>query len=391
MADSIKTAMSRTWAEIDLDALAHNVKTLRGLLTNNAKFLGVCKANAYGHGMLAVAKKLQECKADMLAVASVQEGVELRKHGITLPILCLGQAAPEIANLNCEYGITQAVGDFQNAKALSDTAVELHKKIKIHVKIDTGMGRLGFFWHEAGNNNLDEKNKTAQEIADLCKLPGLEPEGIFTHFADADGRPEYTHSQINKLNEIREYLAKLGVTFKIAHAAASTGVLKYPESHFNMGRLGLALYGYASPEKGNSESNVDLKPVMTVKTRISAVRKLPANSSVSYGCTCTLKRDSVIAVLPLGYADGYPRCLGNNARVKIHNEYCPVIGRVCMDMIMADITDIKNVKAGDIAVIYDKDLLPEAAVKAQTIIDEIVCRVMPRITRIYIDNGRMFL
>ncbi len=391
MTDEIKIAMSRTWAEIDLDAIEHNVKTLRGLLVNNAKFLGVCKANAYGHGMLAVAKKLQECNADMLAVASVQEGVELRQNGITLPILCLGQSAPEVFDLICKYKITQSVGNLENAKMLSDAALKYNTKVKVHVKIDTGMGRLGFFWHEAGNNNLDEKNKTAQEILELCRLPGLEAEGIFTHFADADDKPEYTHSQLNKLNEVIEYLSKLGIEFKISHAAASSGVLKYPESHLGMGRFGLSLYGYACPDPLNEKVDVDVKPVMTVKSRISAVRNLPANQSVSYGCTHVLKRDSVIAVLPLGYADGYPRCLGNNARVKIHGEYCPVIGRVCMDMIMADVTNIKNVKAGDIAIIYDGILLPEAATKAQTIIDEIVCRVMPRITRIYIDNGKMHL
>ena len=384
----LEIAMSRTWAEINLDNLAHNIKTLRAILNPNAKFCGVVKANAYGHGMLAVAKKLQECNADYLAVASVASGVELRKHGITLPILCLGQASTELAELMCNYGITQAVGDFANAKKLSDHAQIVGKKIRVHVKIDTGMSRTGFYWPE---HDEALKAKTAEEIFSLCNLPGLEAEGMFTHFAISDDDEIFTRLQLHKLLEAKSYLSKLGREFKIIHASASTGVLKYPEAHLDMGRFGLALYGYASPDVGNAGSDVDLKPVMTVKSRITAVRKMPAGETVSYGRTYTLKRDSLIAVMPIGYADGYPRVLTNQSYVKIHDTLCPTIGRVCMDMTMADVTDIPGVKAGDIATIYDYELMPQAAQKAGTIIDEIVCRVMPRITRVYIDYGKMTL
>lgn len=384
----LELAMSRTWAEINLDALAHNIRTLRSILNSKAKFCGVVKANAYGHGMLAVAKKLQECKADYLAVASVAEGVELRRNGLTLPILCLGQASPELAELICSYGITQAVGDLGNAKKLSDYAVSVNKKIRVHVKIDTGMSRTGFYWPE---HNEALKVKAANEILELCNLPGLEAEGIFTHFAISDDDEIYTHQQLSKLLEAKSYLSKLGREFDIIHASASTGVLKYPQAHLDMGRFGLSLYGYASPDVGNEGSNAGLQPVMTVKSRITAVRKIPAGETVSYGRTYTLKRDSIIAVMPIGYADGYPRVLTNQSSVKIHDAICPTIGRVCMDMTMADVTDIANVKAGDIATIYDYELMPQAAQQAGTIIDEIVCRVMPRITRVYIDNGKMKL
>ena len=285
--DMLKIAMARTWAEINLDALENNVKILKGLLKNNAKFLGVCKANAYGHGMIQIAKKLQECNVDMIAVASAQEGIELREKGIKIPILCFGQSTAELAELICKYEITQAIENLEIGKAFSKKSIELNKTIKIHVKIDTGMGRIGFYWPGEEDIKGEEKNKISKEIAELCKLPGLDAEGIFTHFADADNK-EYTNSQINKFNDVLEYLSKLNITFKISHAAASVGVLKYPEAHFDMGRFGLVLYGYASTDTGNKESNLNLKPLMTVKSRISAVRRLPKGSSVSYGCTYTL-------------------------------------------------------------------------------------------------------
>ena len=389
--DIIKLAKTRTWAEINLEALENNVKILKGLLKNNVKFLGVCKANAYGHGMIQIAKKLEECNVDMIAVASVQEGIELREKGIKIPILCFGQSIAELTELICKYEITQAIENLEIGKAFSKKALELNTKIKIHVKIDTGMGRIGFYWPGEEDIKGEEKNKISNEIAKLCKLPGLEAEGIFTHFADADNE-EYTNVQINKFKEVLEYLSKLKITFKISHAAASIGVLKYPEAHFNMGRFGLVLYGYASTDIGNKESNLNLKPLMVVKSRISAVRKLPKDSNVSYGCTYTLKKDSIIAVLPIGYADGFPRCLSNKAKIKIHNTLCPIVGRVCMDMIMADATEVKEeVKAGDIAIIFDEELIIENAQKANTIIHEILSQFLPRVTRIYIDREKITL
>ena len=389
--DIVKLAMARTWAEINLDALENNVKILKGLLKNNAKFLGVCKANAYGHGMIQIAKKLQECNVDMIAVASAQEGIELREKGIKIPILCFGQSTAELAELICKYEITQAIENLEIGKAFSKKSIELNKTIKIHVKIDTGMGRIGFYWPGEEDIKGEEKNKISKEIAELCKLPGLDAEGIFTHFADADNK-EYTNSQINKFNDVLEYLSKLNITFKISHAAASVGVLKYPEAHFDMGRFGLVLYGYASTDTGNKESNLNLKPLMTVKSRISAVRRLPKGSSVSYGCTYTLQKDSIIAVLPIGYADGFPRCLSNKAEIKIHNTLCPIVGRVCMDMLMADVTDVKEeVKAGDVAIIFDEELITEDAQKANTIIHEILSQFLPRVTRIYFEREKITL
>ena len=380
----LELATSRTWAEINLDELTHNIHTLRKILTPSAKFLGVVKADAYGHGMLQCARTLQAAGADWLAVATIPEGVTLRQNGITLPILCLGQTQPELAHLMCEYNITQAVGDLENAKELSAYA-PLGKTLTVHVKIDTGMSRTGFYWPD--DDSL--KQKTANEILELCRLPGLNAEGIFTHFAAADDDPEYTRLQLRKFNDARETLANLGQVFTLSHAAASVGTLNYPEAHLDMGRFGLVLYGYESTETGNEGSTLDLHPVMTLKSRITAVRNLPAGTTISYGRTYTLKRDSVIAVLPIGYADGLPRTLSNNFSVKIHDTLCPNVGRVCMDMCMIDVTDLRGVKAGEIATIWDGDLVPPAAKNSGTIIHEILCMPSARVPRVFIQNGEL--
>lgn len=364
----------RTWAEVDLDALAHNYRLLRGLAPDS-RFLGVVKANAYGHGAVPVAKKLESLGADMLAVACLDEAVELRRAGITLPILCLGQTPVEYASDLLEYNITQTVGDLETGKALSEAAVKAGKKLKIHVKVDTGMGRLGFV-----GPALNE------EIRALRALPGLEAEGIFTHFADADGSKEYTTAQNRKLGDAIGALRKAGLEFKICHCAASAAVLNYPYTSMDMIRPGIALYGYV-PDP--SVKDPGLKPVMTVKSRIAAVRELPAGAKISYGCTATLERDSKVAVLPMGYGDGLPRCLSNKLEVLIGDKLCPVLGRICMDMCMVDVTDAPGVKAGDVAVVYGPGLTQRAAQLAGTIPYELLCQLTPRIPRLYLEKGRV--
>ena len=378
----LELATSRTWAEINLDKLAENVKILakplakpsRALTKSPTKFLAVVKANAYGHGSVRCSKKLQELGVDWLAVATIPEAIELRQNSITLPILCLGQANPLLAPLMAEYEITQAVGDFQNAKALSDWAFSAGKTIRVHVKIDTGMSRTGFYW---------PSEESAKDILNVCNLPGLYAEGLFTHFAAADSEPDFTRTQLERLLDAKKVL---GRNFDIVHCAASTGVLDYPEAHLDMIRFGLVLYGYASTETGNEERNLGLRPVMAVKSRITAVRKLPAGTTVSYGRTHTLKRDSTLAVLPIGYADGLPRVLSNNYGVKIQDAVCPVLGRICMDMMMVDVTELSGVQAGDVAVIFDGELMPIAAQNSGSIIHEMVCRPSARVPRVYIEG-----
>ncbi len=367
----IRTA--RTWAEVDLDALAHNYHVLRGLAPE-AKFLGLVKADAYGHGAVPVARKLEALGADMLAVACLAEAIELRQAGIAIPVLCLGQTPPELAPELLAYGVTQTVGDLETGKALSAAAVKAGKTLKIHVKLDTGMGRLGFT-----GPTLEE------EIRALCALPGLEAEGIFTHFANADGDEEYTRQQYDDfIITINELYHEDGLDFKIYHCAASAAVLNYPYTHHNMIRPGIALYGYV-PDP--SVADPGLKPVMTVKSRITLVRDLPAGSFISYGCTATLERDSRIAVLPIGYGDGLHRALSNRLEVRIGDRPCPVLGRICMDMCMVDVTDIPGVKAGDTAQVYGPGLTDWAAELAGTIPYELLCQLTPRVPRLYLENG----
>ena len=368
----------RTWAEVDLDALAHNYRLLREMAPKS-KFLGLVKANAYGHGAVPIARKLERLGADMLAVACLDEAVELRRAGTAAPILCLGQTPPELAGELLEYGVTQTVGDLATGEALSDAAVRAGKTLKIHVKLDTGMGRLGFVCGDG-----DHHPAVLRDIQSLCALPGLEAEGIFTHFANADGSEEYTQLQERRYRDTVRALRDAHISFKIYHCAASAAVINYLGTHKDMIRPGIALYGYV-PDP--SMENPGLRPVMTVKSRIAAVRELPAGSNISYGCTAALERDSRIAVLPMGYGDGLPRVLSNRLEVRIRDRLCPVLGRICMDMCMVDVTDLPGVKAGDTAEVYGDGLTDAAARRAGTISYELLCQLTPRVPRLYWENG----
>lgn len=378
----IRTA--RAWAEVNLDALARNYRLLRGLAPG-AKFLGLVKADAYGHGAVPVARKLQALGADMLAVACLAEAVQLRLAGLTLPVLCLGQTPPELAGLLLEYGVTQTVGDLETGRALSAAAVQAGKTLNIHVKVDTGMGRLGFVYYQDGDEAALER--AGREIQALCALPGLEAEGIFTHFADADGSEAYTSNQYDRIQDVIGELWDRGLhPFQIYHCAASAAVLNYPwtQNHMNMIRPGITLYGCMP---GPGMENPGLEPVMTLKSRVAVVRDLPAGAKISYGCTATLERDSRVAVLPLGYGDGLPRALSNQLEVLIGDRLCPVLGRICMDMCMVDVTDAPGVKAGDVAAVYGPGLTEKAAWLAGTIPYELLCQLTPRIPRLYLENG----
>ena len=370
---------TRTWAEVDLSALEHNYRALRAMLAPDCRFLGLCKANAYGHGAAAIGKKLEELGADMLAVACVSEGVELRQGGIKAPILCLGETPEEGYPLLLEYRITQMVEDLETGEKLS-AAVQTTGggPLTIHVKLDTGMSRLGFFW------DAEHAEAAADEIARLCRLPGLKAEGLFTHFSDADGSEEYTMEQLTKFLDAKAALEKRGVRFSICHCASSAAMLQYPCAHLDMVRPGIALYGYYPAQELKGLDGPGLEPVMTVKSRIAAVRSLPKGTYVSYGRTARLERDSRLAVVPIGYGDGYPRCLSNQMEMKIHGVECPIVGRVCMDMCMVDVTDVPDVQAGDTAVVYDGPLMERAAQRAGTIPYELLCHIAPRVPRVYL-------
>ena len=372
----------RTWAEIDLDALAHNYHTLRALAPWECKFLGLVKANAYGHGAVPVARKLQSLGADMLAVACFSEALELRQGGITIPILCLGRTPEELYPLLIEYDVIQTVEDLDSAKAMSQAAVQGGKSLSVHVKLDTGMGRLGFLWRK-GEDNV----RILDDIQAVCTLPGLKVEGMFTHFADADSNDDFYMDQLTRFLDARTALEERGIKFQIYHCGASSAVLNYPCTHMDMIRPGIALYGYYPAPGMEGLDGPGLEPVMSVKSRIAAVRSLPAGTSVSYGCTVTLQRDSKVAVIPIGYGDGYPRCLSNRMTMEIRGQACPILGRICMDMTMVDVTDLPEVQVGDTAVVYGQGM-EEAARLSGTIVYELLCDLTPRVPRIYLEQGQ---
>ena len=363
----------RTWTEIRLDNLEHNYQVLRACAPQS-KFLGVVKANAYGHGAEEVAHKLQQLGADYLAVACLNEAIELRQSGITMPILILGATPAEFAPQVVEHDLTQAVFTPELAQALSKAAVAQGKRAKIHVKLDTGMSRLGILAHDPA--------QAARQVEALCALEGLEAEGIFTHFANADGDEAYTMAQFTRFLDLLDRLKEVGVAFPIRHCAASAAVLNYPCTHLDMVRPGIALYGHY-PAAG-MEHTCPLEPVMTLKTRAAAVRSLPAGTPVSYGCTHVLERDSRLAVLPVGYADGFFRLFSDRLEVEIRGQRAPLVGRVCMDMCMVDVTDLPEVLPGDEVILYgDQVPVERGADLAGTIQYELLCDVSPRVLRVY--------
>ena len=374
------TTFMRTWAEIDLDALDHNYRALRGETEESCRFLGLCKANAYGHGAAHIGPELQRLGAEMLAVACVDEAVELRRAGVTIPVLCLGQVPAQLAPMLAEHHVTQMGEDLDTGRALSAAAVAAGCEITVHVKIDTGMSRLGFLWRQGEDNS-----RVLDDIAALLALPGIRGEGLFTHLANADGDEDYTMAQFTRFLEARDALKARGIGFEICHCASSAAVLKYPCTHLDMIRPGLALYGF-SPMGEDDEP--ELKPVLTLKSRVAAVRALPKGTPVSYGCTQVLRRDSRLAVVPIGYGDGYPRALSGRMEMRIRGQLCPIVGRVCMDMCMVDVTDVPEAAAGDVATVYDGHLLERAAALAGTIPYELMCDVNPRVPRVYLRGGR---
>ena len=338
----------RTWAEISLGTLEHNYRALRAMLPEGCRMLGVVKANAYGHGAVPVAHKLVELGCEMLAVAGLDEALELRDAGIAAPVLVLGATLPEFARQVVERDITQTVFTMEQAQALSCAAVELGKKARVHIKLDTGMSRVGVLAHDPV--------RAAQEVAGICALPRLEYEGIFTHFANSDGDEEYTMLQFTRfLDVISELEKNHGITFAIRHCANSAATLQYPCTHLDMVRPGIAMYGHYPDPSCQVLDGPGLVPVMSVYTRVSAVRQVPAGTPVSYGCTNVVARDSRLAVLPIGYGDGFFRLLSNRFWVEFNGKRAPIVGRICMDMCMVDVTDLPEVKTGDVATVFGAD------------------------------------
>ncbi len=378
----MESTLRRTWAEIDLDALAHNYNVLRKHIGENVKFLGVVKADAYGHGSVQVSRLLQDLGADYLAVSSIDEAIELRKNDITMPILILGHTPREQVAELIKYNITQAVTCQAKAIEYSEEAVKTGGTLKIHIKVDTGMSRLGYLC----DNDFFENG--VEGICHGCSLPGLDAEGIFTHFAVSDEVGEeneaYTRHQFKLFTDVIDAVEKkLGRKFKIRHCANTGAVAKYPETWLDMVRPGLLLYGY-----GEFAEELGLMPVMTLKTTVSTIKIYPAGTAISYGGIYKTADTTRIGVVPYGYADGFFRCLSNKYSLMTREGAAPVRGKICMDMCMIDLTDKPSVDVGSEVEIFGKNnSINNMAQIAQTIPYELTCAVSKRVPRFYIKDG----
>lgn len=373
----------RTWVEINLDALECNFDAVRKALPENTKILAVVKANAYGHGAIGVAKFLED-KADYLAVAATDEALELRKNGVNCPILILGHIPYGDYDNIVKYKITPTISDFYEAELLSKAAVKAGVTAPLHIAVDTGMNRIGFKCDEA----------SIEEIKRIKELPDIEIEGVFSHFAAADMSDKaYTLKQLEKFDDFVNTLSEEGINAPIKHLYNSAGIADL-EKKYDMVRQGIILYGLRPSDEVEFNNIVVPQPVMSMKTRVVQVKSLPAGECISYGCTYTTEKETRVATLCAGYADGVTRVLSNNGEVLIRGKRAEIIGRVCMDQFMVDVTDIPGVEAGDTATIFGTDgdetiSVDEIAKKANTINYEIICNINSRVTRVYMKNGKV--
>ena len=377
------TILRRTWAEIDLDALAHNYRRARELTGPGVRYLGVVKADAYGHGAVQVAERLEELGADYLAVSSLDEARELRHGGINAPILILGHTPPEMVPELIRYHITQAVSAQAKAEAYSAAALACGGTLKVHIKVDTGMSRLGFLVRDGHFDG------GVAAIAASCALPGLEAEGIFTHFAVSDeddsDSESYTREQFTLFMRVLDALAEKGRTFAIRHCANSGALARYPEMYLDMVRPGIALYGV-----GADAERLDLRPVMTLKSSVSTIKIFDPDTDISYGRTYRTEGKARIGVLPIGYADGLFRGLSNRLSVVTDQGPAPIRGRICMDMTMVDLTGLPDVKVGsEVEIFGRRQSVDRLAEILNTISYELLCAVSKRVPRVYLRDGQV--
>lgn len=366
-----------TWAEIDLTAIRYNLENIRRV-AGPAKIMAVVKANAYGHGVEEVSHACQEWGVDYFGVATLAEALELRQAGITAPVLTLGYLPETSAGTAVAANVTPCIFTLDAAQAFSQAAQAAGKKARVHIKIDTGMGRLGFKAHE----------ESLEMVEIIARLPGIELEGILTHFAEADGVSEqFTRQQLGLFSDFIHELENRGFHIPLKHCANSAAIFKYPEAILDMVRAGIVLYGLApSP---SMKANLDIIPAMTLKSQVSYVKQLPAGYPVSYGRKYYCREETTVATVPIGYADGYNRLLSNRSWGVIKGKSVPLIGTVCMDQCMFDVTGVEGVKTGDEIILFGK---PEDGITADdlaemigTINYEIVCSLGVRVPRFYKD------
>ncbi len=372
----------RIHAEINLDSICDNIRNTRKIIDKDTKIMAIIKADGYGHGAVPIAKVLNPL-VDAYGISIVEEGVELREAGVTKPILILGYAPEQMYDIMIAYDMMPAICDYKMAEKMSKRAVELGKKLKVHIKIDTGMGRIGFRPGE----------ESVEHIVLLSQLPNIQIEGIFSHFARADEKDKtFAKEQLAKFMEMTKAIEDKGVSLPIKHISNSAAIIDMPEANLNMVRSGISTYGLYPSEEVKKE-RLPLKPAMSLYAYVTMVKELEAGVPVGYGGTYITTKKTKVATIPAGYGDGYPRALSNRGRVIIHGQYAPIIGRVCMDQFMVDVTEIDNVKTGDKAILIGKEgdkaiTLEEIGNMSASFHYEAACDVGKRVPRVYIYQGK---
>lgn len=373
----------RVEADIDLDAIRTNIVTMKKRIPKGKKLLAVIKANAYGHGAIEVAKALDDL-SDYYGVACLDEALELRKAGVTKPILILGMTDESLFGTIVEYDVTQTIFTVEQAKVLSNVALKMGKNAKVHIKLDTGMNRIGFPCNEDSVN----------AIAEIATLLNLDVEGIFTHYFKADCEDKTSaKQQLEKFSSMIDHLQEKGVSFAIRHISNSAGIMEMPNDVYDMVRSGISTYGLYPSEEMDKKACV-LYPAMSLKSHIVHIKKVQAGETIGYGGTYTVPCEKLIATVGIGYADGYPRALSNQGRMLVHGQFAPILGRVCMDQTMIDVSDIADVVVGDEVVLFGKqkeNVIPveEIAEMSASFNYEAVCDVNRRVPRIYYRDGKV--
>lgn len=382
----MQSFLKRTWAEIDLDALRHNWHTIAATLSPGCRMMAVVKADGYGHGAVAAARLLRQEGAEWFAVSNLEEAAQLRRAGIEEPILILSYTPPTEAARLAELAVTQTVISREYGEELNAEAAKAGVILPVHIKVDTGMSRVGFFCREG----LVES--TADEIAAVCALPQFYAEGIFTHFASAD-EPDgdaFTEVQFALFMAVIRQLENQGITFALKHCCNSAALMRFPHMHLDMVRPGVILYGLA-PDVW-MKPLLPLRPAMTVKTVLSLIKPVPIGTAVSYGRTYTADSDRKIATVPVGYADGLPRRFSGRWQMEIGGQAAPIVGRICMDQCMLDVTALPDVSVGDEVVLLGGNGACSAdnfAVASDTIHYEVVCDIGKRVPRLFLENGQI--
>ena len=377
--------LKRTWAEISLDNLNHNYHALREKLPSECRFLGVVKADAYGHGAVPVSRHLKELGAEFLAVSNFEEATQLRCNGIRGPILILGYTPVKYAEDLAKMGIRQEVHSLEYARALNERLKGLHRRLRVHIKLDTGMSRLGFFAYD--------HEQTVEELKEVAAMDNLLIEGVFTHFPVADsidGADEnFTRTQFERFTSMLTTLQGVGIKPEIRHCCNSGASILYPEYAMDMIRPGIATYGVLP--SGDLRGRIGLKPVMSLRSTIFQIRDFEPNITVSYGRTYCTRDPERIAVVGIGYADGLSRSFSNNISFLLHGKRVPQVGRICMDMCMIDISKVPEAQVNDVVTVFGEDGGDEIEVESlsnrlNTIPYEILCGINKRIPRIYLDG-----